>query len=64
MRKTEEKKQVVTLCKGKMCSDHCRDCTYFDTSRPEAPGSAYYRCAARGSYHKGSECACGSFVRG
>lgn len=62
--KTKEVKKPAVICKGKLCSDHCRDCAYWDTSRPEASGSRYYRCAKRGSYHSGDECACGSFVRG
>ena len=64
MKQKQQKEPVVTMPKGKLCSDHCRDCTYFDTSRPEASGSGYYRCAKRGSYHSGDECACSSFVRG
>ena len=62
--KKQDSKKVVVMCKGKLCSDHCCDCAYFDTSRPECSGSRYYRCAARGSYHRGDECACGSFCRG
>lgn len=57
-------KKVVKICKGKLNSDHCRDCVYFDTSRPESSGSRYYKCTKRGSYHRGDECCCSSFVRG
>ena len=63
MKKTK-KEVAVKLCKGCLGSDHCRDCVYFDTSRPEASGSRYYKCAKRGSYHRGDECACSSFARG
>ena len=64
MKKTVEKNQEIKLCEGKLCSDHCRDCLYLDTSKPECSGSRYYKCVKRGSYHRGDECACGSFVRG
>jgi len=60
----EDIKTNVVLCEGCLGSDHCRDCMYLDTSRPECSGSRYYKCIARGSYHRGDECACGSFVRG
>ncbi len=54
----------VVLCKGKLGSDHCIDCVYFDTSKPECSGSRYFKCVKRGSYHRSDECACSSFVRG
>ena len=54
----------VVMCKGCVNSDHCRDCIFLDTSTPECSGSRYYKCVKRGSYHRGDECACGSFVRG
>ncbi len=60
----EMKEMKVELCAGCLEYDHCRDCVYFDTSKPEASGSRYYKCAKRGSYHRGDEGACGSFVRG
>ena len=60
----EKKVCPVFLCKGKLASDHCIDCIYLDTSKPESSGSRYYKCVKRGSYHRGDECACSSFVRG
>lgn len=62
--KNNKTTKTVTICKGKLCSDHCRDCTYFDTSKPESSGSRYYRCSARGCYCKGDDCACSHFARG
>lgn len=62
MKKTNEKK--VILCKGCLNSEHCSGCTYFDTSKPEARGSRYYKCAKRGVYVRGDECACSHWARG
>ncbi len=56
--------ESVKLCEGCLCADHCRNCTYFDTSKPESSGSRYYKCARRGCYVRGDECACSSFARG
>lgn len=63
MKELNEEKKVI-LCEGCLGADHCRNCLYLDTSRPESSGSRYYKCVKRGSYHSGDECACGSFVRG